>query len=269
MPSSLFRLRLFSVRMFPRKLLLFQNNRIVFEIARLRYSRRAAMVQEAPLKIYARGFHWKRLSKIKSGKNACALRSEPPRTSIQCVLSEQNITFRLFALAMQTLEKLLVNCPSAPQNYSCSVDSENKKVFNKKKRKALQWTLRNKPKSDFNVYQNVNPNSSQIQSWNKVVQEGVKTQKRHQKVAESRKTDPRITNNLEQKSAGNRLGFCFLKINSANFLSRHEARCDSKPSCKGNLTYEGTQAQRPSEHMRTRLFSYSLAKGSLKPCPVH
>ena len=49
-------------------------------------------------------------------KTLATLRSEPPRTSIYVVLSGQNITFRLFALAIKTLEKASPELPVGPPN---------------------------------------------------------------------------------------------------------------------------------------------------------
>ena len=85
-------------------------------------------------------------------------------------------------------------------------------------------------------------------------------------------------------------GNLFLKL-----LSRHEAWCDSKPACKGNLRCQSylcfafqrliTMTSPPScqTSLKARrhtgsttvrahaneTFSYSLREGSLKPCRVH
>ena len=50
------------------------------------------------------------------------------------------------------------------------------------------------------------------------------------------KTVKRPPDHKQSGTAGNRDRFWFLKIYPANCLSRHEARCVSKPACKGNLS---------------------------------
>ena len=161
----------------------------------------------------------------------------------------------------------------------------------------MKIALAKNQKSDPNVCQNGDPNPGQIQGWKPSCPRGApdpeKTPKSRPK---SWKKDPRTTNNLGRKSAGNRHGFCFLNIYSSDFLSRREARCDSKPACKGNLSCQlylcsasgfaavdhtsppscetSLKARRHtgSTTVRTHAhetFSYSLRKGSLKPCRVH
>ena len=49
-------------------------------------------------------------------KTLATLRPELPRASIYGVLSRQNVTFRLFALAMRTLEKTSPELPVGPPN---------------------------------------------------------------------------------------------------------------------------------------------------------
>ena len=142
-----------------------------------------------------------------------------------------------FSLWLQKpLKRRLLSYPLAPQTHSFSMKVEKKGVWENNE-KSLKIASAKKQKSDPKVCQNGGPNPGQIQGWKPSCPRGApdpeKTPKSRPK---SWKKDPRTTNNLGQKSAGNRHGFCFLKISSSVLLSRHEARCDSKPACKGNLS---------------------------------
>ena len=137
-----------------------------------------------------------------------------------------------------------------------------------------------------------------FRAGNQVVPEGPQTQKRHQKVVRKAGKKAPGPQTIWNKSAlGIAMGFVFLKIYSSNFLSRHEARCDSKPACKENLScqsylclvsgfaavdqddkstqlsnkLEGTKAHSLNDCPNTceRDLFYSLLKGSLNPCRVH
>ena len=75
-----------------------------------------------------------------------------------------------------------------------------------------------------------------FRAGNQVVPEGPQTQKRHQKVGRNLEKRP-----PDHKQSGTKVRwespwFCFVNIYSSDFLSRREARCDSKPACKGNLS---------------------------------
>ena len=68
------------------------------------------------------------------------LRSEPPRASIYGVLSRQNVTFRLFALAMKTQENTSPELPVGPPNASIFSKSSTKEGLGTK-RKILENSI--------------------------------------------------------------------------------------------------------------------------------
>ena len=73
-------------------------------------------------------------------KTLATLRSEPPRTSIYGVLSRQNVTFRLFALAMKTQENTSPELPVGPPNASIFSKSSKKEGLGTK-RKILENSI--------------------------------------------------------------------------------------------------------------------------------
>ena len=111
----------------------------------------------------------------------------------------------------------LLGCPLAAQTHLFSMKVEKKGVWENNE-KSLKIASAKKQKSDQKVCQNGGPSAGQIQGWKPSCPRGApepeKTQKSRPK---SWKKDPRTTNNLGRKSAGNRHGFCFLNIYSSDF----------------------------------------------------
>ena len=142
-------------------------------------------------------------------KTLATLRSEPPRISIYGVLSRQNVTFRLFALATKTLERRLLSYPLASQTHSFSMKVEKKGVWENNE-KSLKIASAKKQKSDPKVCQNGGPNPGQIQGWKPSCPRGAPDpEKTPKSIPKSWKKDPRTTNNLGRKRGGNRHGFVF------------------------------------------------------------
>ena len=169
-------------------------------------------------------------------KTLATLRSEPSRTSIYGVLSNRTSLSDFSLWLQKPWKRRLLSYPLAPQTHACSMKVEKKEVW-ENNGESLKIASAKKQKSDPKMWQNRGPNPGQIQGWKPSCPRGApdpeKTPKSRPK---SWKKDPRTTNSLGRKSAGNRHGFCFLNIYSSDFLSRREARCDSKPACKGNLS---------------------------------